>query len=443
MSEIDATLTRAANAVLNIPKFNIMGKVLSASAYRIVIVGCKLSIGDLCEILDERNNLVLAEVIMIEGDHSILMPFGDARGIRSGAGVYKSKRAHAINVGPELLSRVIDGFGEPIDGKGPINTHAEMPVEGDLVNPMLRQPITETFDSGISAINGTLTMGSGQRIGLVAGSGVGKSVLLAMMTKFSEADVVVVGLIGERSREVREFIDETLGPEALKKAIVVAATAEQSPLLRIKAAKRCTAIAEHFRNEGKKVLLLMDSLTRYGMAWREVGIATNENIIAKGYTASAFAELSKLVERAGNGENEGSITAIYTLLAEGDDENDPIVDSARSFLDGHIILTRRLAERGHYPAIDILKSISRCMDKVVSEDQYRNAIAIRSAIGRYEAVEELLPLGVYEEGADLQTDIAVNKYSAICDDLLKQDANQRVSLDDAFTAVENLCNELK
>jgi len=443
MNSLNATLIKATQAVQEVPKFNIMGKVLSASAYRIVIVGCKLSIGDLCEILDERNQLVLAEVIMIDGDHSILMPFGDARGIISGAGVYKSKRTPGIAVGPELLSRVVDGFGEPIDGKGKVPYKDHVPVDGSLVNPMGRQPINEPFDTGISAINSLLTMGSGQRVGLVAGSGVGKSVLLAMMTKFSEADVVVVGLIGERSREVREFIDETLGPEALEQAVVVAATAEQSPLLRIKAAKRCTAIAEYFRDQGKKVLLLMDSLTRYGMAWREVGIATNENIIAKGYTASAFAELSKLVERAGNGEGVGSITAIYTLLAEGDDENDPIVDSARSFLDGHIILNRKFAERGHYPAIDVLKSISRCMDKVATEEQYSAAINVRAAIGRYEAVEELLPLGVYEEGGDVKTDIAVKKYPALCDELLKQRATTKVSLQDACNNLEKLSDELK
>ena len=306
------------------------------------------------------------------------------------------------------LGRMVNGLGEPIDGLGKLGSEYPLDSQPPRINPLKKKPVTEPLDVGVRAINSMLTLGRGQRVGLMAGSGVGKSVLLGLMTRQTVADVVVVGLIGERSREVREFVDMSLGKEGLQKAVLVIAPADESPLMRIMATELCHSIAAHYRDQGKNVLLLVDSLTRYAMALREVALALGEPPATRGYPPSVFSALPQLVESAGNGENaEGSMSAIYTVLAEGDDQQDPVVDTARAVLDGHIVLTRELAERGHYPAIDIGASISRCMAQVVTSGHLQAARALKSSMARHARVRDLIPLGAYVPGADPVTDRAV------------------------------------
>jgi flagellum-specific ATP synthase len=311
-------------------------------------------------------------------------------------------------VGDELLGRVIDGSGHPLDGKGPLRTQERRPLTGRSINPLERTPIREPLDVGIRAINALLSVGRGQRLGLFAGSGVGKSVLLGMMTRYTSAEVVVVGLIGERGREVKEFVDHILGEEGLRRAVVVAVPADHAPLLRMRGAMLATSIAEYFRDQGKNVLLLMDSLTRFCQAQREIGLAINEPPATKGYPPSVFAKLPKLVERAGNGKSGGgSITAFYTVLTEGDDQQDPIADAARAILDGHIVLSRRLAEAGHYPAIDIEASISRAMNDIVPIEHQRAANSFKRLYSIYQRNRDLISVGAYERGSDPNIDRAI------------------------------------
>ncbi len=442
MTQIARALERTLVRLQEVSPLIVTGKITKVAAYRLEAVGCSGAIGDLCSI-NSGDSALIAEIVAINGGTSILIPFFIAKGVKVGAAVKNFASGASINVGDTLMGRVIDGLGEPIDGGGPLMLKDSIDQDFPSPNPLMREPINIPFDTGVSAINAFLTMGQGQRVGLMAGSGVGKSVLLSMMTKWADADVVVVGLIGERGREVREFLEETLDPVARERSIIVAATAEQSPLIRIKAAKRCCAISEYFRRKGKRVLLLMDSLSRFAMAWREIGAVTNDLPVTKGYTPAVFAELSKLIERTGNGaSDEGSITAIFTLLAEGDDKQDPIVDAARSFLDGHFVLNRELAERGHYPAIDISASISRCMDKVVSEALLTQSRRLRRLIFKYQDLADLIPLGVYEPGADPEADEAVNLYPELCQRLLLQAPNERVSLDDAHEQLAMLSRRL-
>jgi flagellum-specific ATP synthase len=309
---------------------------------------------------------------------------------------------------------MVNGIGEPIDGLGKLDGEYPLELQPPRVNPLKKKPVTDPLDVGVRAINSMLTLGKGQRVGLMAGSGVGKSVLLGLITRQTVADVVVVGLIGERSREVREFIEMSLGPEGLKKAVLVIAPADESPLMRIMATELCHSVAAHFRDQGKNVLLLVDSLTRYAMALREVALALGEPPATKGYPPSVFSNLPQLVESAGNGENpQGSMSAIYTVLAEGDDQQDPVVDTARAILDGHIVLTRELAERGHYPAINIAASISRCMNHVITREHMLAARALKASMARHERVRDLIPLGAYVPGADPVTDKAVNLHPHI------------------------------
>ncbi|EPH6565590.1 flagellar assembly protein FliH [Escherichia coli] len=341
---------------------------------------------------------------------------------------FPEEKAHDILIGESWLGRVVNGLGEPLDGKGRLNGNDLLPPLPPSVNPLTRRSVDEPLDVGVKAINGLLTIGKGQRVGLMAGSGVGKSVLLGMITRQTKADIVVVGLIGERGREVKEFIDHSLGADGLAKSIVVVAPADESPLMRLKATELCHSIAAWFRDRGHHVLLLVDSLTRYAMAQREIALSLGEPPATKGYPPSAFGMIPKLVESAGNSESAGSMTAIYTVLAEGDDQQDPIVDCARAVLDGHIVLTRKLAEAGHYPAIDIGQSISRCMNQVTSLEHQQSARALKQNYAAYMEIKPLIPLGGYVAGADASVDKAVKMFPAI-ERFLRQEMREPASLE--------------
>jgi flagellum-specific ATP synthase len=349
-----------------------------------------------------------------------------------------SDRARHLPVGPELLGRVLDGAGRPLDNLGPLNTNDSAPINVRPANPLGRAPIVETLDVGVRSINAMLTVGRGQRMGLFAGSGVGKSVLLGMMARYTEADIIVVGLIGERGREVKEFIEQILGEEGLARSVVVAAPADTPPLMRLQGAAYATAIAEHFRDKGQNVLLIMDSLTRYAMAQREIALAIGEPPATKGYPPSVFAKLPVLVERAGNGEmGGGSITAFYTVLTEGDDQQDPIADSARAILDGHIVLNRRLAEAGHYPAIDIEQSISRAMHSITSHEHQTKARHLKQLFSRFERSRDLISVGAYASGTDPVLDQAILLHDRI-ENFLQQQITERVTMGESLGQLTSL-----
>jgi flagellum-specific ATP synthase len=401
-------------------------------------LGCQAAVGDRCEVMAADGSSVEAEVVGFSGERLYLMPTGDVQGVKPSARVIPRSGAGFVRVGPELLGRVIDGAGEPLDGRGPLHVEDRTRLAGVPLNPLLRAPIERTLDVGVRAINSLLTVGRGQRIGLFAGSGVGKSVLLGMMARYTEADVIVVGLIGERGREVKEFIEKILGPEGRERAVVVAAPADSTPLMRLHGAWRATAIAEYFRDQGQNVLLIMDSLTRFAQAQREIGLAIGEAPATKGYPPSVFARLPQLVERAGNaGPESGSITAFYTVLTEGDDQQDPIADSARAILDGHIVLSRRIAEGGHYPAIDVEASISRVMHDIVPPQQMQQARRLKQLLSTYEQNRDLIAIGAYQHGSDPRIDTALAAQSGIRD-FLRQDLHERVSLHDSVGQLEAL-----
>ncbi|OEY67066.1 flagellar protein export ATPase FliI [Marinobacter sp. X15-166B] len=371
-------------------------------------VGCPMVVGDRCLIQGQGGDSVEAEVIGFDDDRVYLMPLTAIEGLRPGARVVPLAAASRVPVGPEMLGRVINGVGVPLDSKGPLSPSAHVSLHGEIINPLDRAPVRQPMDVGIRAINALLTVGQGQRLGLFAGSGVGKSVLLGMMTRFTDADITVVGLIGERGREVKEFIEDILGEEGLARAVVVASPADDSPLMRLRAAMLTTRIAEYYRDQGKRVLLLMDSLTRFAQAQREIALAVGEPPATKGYPPSVFAKLPQLVERTGNGRpGGGSITAFYTVLTEGDDQQDPIADSARAILDGHIVLSRRLAEEGHYPAIDVEASVSRVMPQVTDDAHFAQAQRFKQVYARYQQARDLISVGAYVQGSDPETDLAM------------------------------------
>jgi flagellum-specific ATP synthase len=390
-------------------------------------VGCEAPVGGRCKIDGADGRSVEAEVVGFANDRLFLMPTGQLRGLMPGARVLPIESKLEARVGPELLGRVLDGGGYPIDG-GPMPACTGRRVlGGEPLNPLLRHAIRDPLDVGVRTINALLTIGRGQRMGLFAGSGVGKSVLLGMMTRFTEADVTVVGLIGERGREVQEFVSETLGPRGLRQAVVVATPADTPPLMRIHGAWLATTIAEHFRDQGLKVLLLLDSLTRFAQAQREIGLAIGEPPATKGYPPSVFARIPQLVERAGNSDSgPGSITAVYTVLVEGDDQADPIADSARAILDGHVTLSRSLAESGVYPAIDIEASISRAMHRIAGREQQEAAARFRQLYSTYQAHRDLIAVGAYRRGSDARVDAAVDHWPRILD-FLRQDMMQPTS----------------
>ncbi|MDN3518283.1 flagellar protein export ATPase FliI [Aquisalimonas lutea] len=394
--------------------------------------GCEAPVGARCLITTPDGTEVEAEVVGFGDDSLYLMPTGDLYGLTPNARVTPLEGIYEAEVGESLLGRVLDGSGRPIDGAGPLQTTQRKPLLGEAVNPLSRAPIRQPLDTGVRAINGLLTVGRGQRMGLFAGSGVGKSVLLGMMTRYTNADVVVVGLIGERGREVKEFIEDILGEEGLQRSVVVAAPADASPLMRLHGAMQATAVAEHFRDQGKQVLLLMDSLTRYAQAQREIGLSIGEPPTTKGYPPSVFARLPRLVERAGNGPvGGGSITAFYTVLAEGDDQNDPIADAARAILDGHVVLSRELADAGHYPAIDIEASVSRAMPNIVDGRHRELAQRFQQIYGVWQQNRDLINVGAYQRGTDPRVDEAIEVRPRLLE-FLQQDLHYAETLDDSI-----------
>lgn len=400
-------------------KPTVAGKLTRVVGLTLEAVGCRAAIGSLCSV-ETDNGLMDAEVVGFDGDKLFLMPSEQVTGIIPGAKVTPLNETQGIPVGMELLGRVLDGVGKPIDGKGEIVTGQTTSFTAKRINPLSRKQISKPLDVGVKAINAMLTVGQGQRMGLFAGSGVGKSVLLGMMTRGSTADVVVVGLIGERGREVKEFIEEILGEEGRARSVVVAAPADASPLMRLKGCETALAIAEYFRDQGLNVLLLMDSLTRFAQAQREIALAVGEPPATKGYPPSVFAKLPQLVERAGNGSDEqGSITAFFTVLTEGDDLQDPIADASRAILDGHIVLSRELTDAGHYPAIDIEKSISRVMPMVTSDFHQAAARGFKQAYSLYQQNKDLVAIGAYNQGADAKIDRAIRLKPAM-DQFLQQ-----------------------
>ncbi|TLD45668.1 MAG: Flagellum-specific ATP synthase [Accumulibacter sp.] len=429
----------------------INGLVMEAS-------GLKLPLGSSCRVMPSGGSPIEAEVVGFHGERLFLMPTEDVYGLSPGARVVALEtpngpprvglppparrrsidRAKLVPVGESLLGRVLDGAGRPLDQLGPLNARSLRPLQSRPVNPMSRAPIEQALDVGVRAINALLSVGRGQRMGLFAGSGVGKSVLLGMMARYTAAEVIVVGLIGERGREVKEFIEQILGEEGLQRAVVVAAPADVSPLMRLQGAAYATSIAEYFRDRGRHVLLIMDSLTRYAMAQREIALAIGEPPVTRGYPPSVFARLPQLVERAGNGrDGGGSITGFYTVLAEGDDQQDPIADAARAILDGHIVLSRTLADAGHYPAIDIEQSISRAMTNLVSPSHLDQIRRFKSLFSRYQRSRDLLSVGAYAAGSDPQLDQAIAIYPRF-EGLLQQSLGQRADLASSIAQLHDL-----
>jgi len=416
----------------------VQGKLTRIIGLTLEAVGCTAAIGERCIVENKKGYQVEAEVVGFSGDELHLMPTDKLQGLAPGARVIPAGRSVRASVGPGLLGRVIDGAGNPIDGRGPIRTVGYVPLHGQPINPLNRQPIREKLDVGLRTINALLTMGRGQRSGIFATSGVGKSVLLGMMTRYTEADVIVVGLIGERGREVKEFIENNLGPEGLSRAIVVAAPADMPPLFRQHGAMLATAIAEYFRDEGKDVLLLMDSLTRYAQAQREIALAIGEPPATRGFPPSVFANIPLLVERAGPGpQGLGSITAFYTVLTEGEGEHDPIADCARAVLDGHILLSPRLAEAGHYPAIDVESSISRAMTNIVHPDHLAAVRRFRQLYSTYEQNRDLISVGAYAKGSDPRVDESIQFHPRLTQ-FLQQGMNEAVNLAESTTALQTV-----
>jgi flagellum-specific ATP synthase len=399
------------------------GKVVESIGQTIESAGPVASVGECCEIEDRSGARHLAEVIGFRGSHVLSMPLGTTDGARFGDTVAALGTRPFVAVGDGLVGRILDGVGAPMDGGRIAGKTQPMPLDGPVRKPLERVSIRTSLATGIRAVDGLLTVGRGQRVGIFGGSGVGKSTLIGMMTRNTEADVTVVGLVGERGREVREFVEGALGKDGLARSVVVVSTSDQSPLMRIRAALTATTIAEHFAEKGKSVLLVLDSLTRFAMAAREVGLAAGEPPTAKGYTPSVFTRLSKLVERAGN-FSVGSITAFYTVLMEGDDQQDPLVDSVRSLLDGHIVLSRRLASEGWYPPIDLLDSISRLMPAITGKDHRAQATLLRRMMAVYARSEDLVRIGAYKAGSDLDLDRALEARAAMRDFMMQTPEEQ-------------------
>ncbi len=407
---------------------NDIGKVVESSG--LIIRGHLPGawVGTVCELTSAaQGKKFLAEVVGFQGRSMIMMPLEDIRGLNPGARIHIAKQSASVRVGPNLLGRVINGIAIPMDGKGEIEANTEVSLYREVRNPLERRPIREPLDLGVRALNGLLTIGRGQRVGFLAGSGVGKSVLMGMMARNSKADVNVIAMIGERGREVREFIENDLGPEGLAKSVVVAVTSDQSPLLRMRGAFLASAIAEYFADQGKDVLLMMDSVTRFAMAQREIGLSVGEPPATRGYTPSVFSNLPRLLERAGSFENGGSITGLYTVLVESDDMDDPIGDAVRSIVDGHVVLSRGFAQRGHFPAIDVLQSSSRVMRNVTSPEHILWAQKFRELLANYRDAEDLINIGAYKSGSNPKVDEAVRLHDQM-EHFLKQNVDDPCDL---------------
>jgi flagellum-specific ATP synthase len=415
----------------------VAGKLVRGIGLTLEAIGCQMPVGSQC-LVQTIDGQIEAEVVGFGDDITYLMPTEAVKGIVPGSRVQPLTREAGLAVGVGLLGRVVDANAQPLDGLGAIDMQQRVSTTKPPINPLSRRPIDKPLDVGVRAINAMVTVGQGQRMGLFAGSGVGKSVLLGMMTRGTSADVVVVGLVGERGREVKEFIHDILTEEERKRAVVVAAPADTSPLMRLKGCETAVTIAEYFRDQGLNVLLLIDSLTRYAMAQREIALAVGEPPATKGYPPSVFARLPALVERAGNGaDNQGSITAFYTVLTEGDDLQDPIADAARAILDGHIVLSRELADSGHYPAIDVPSSVSRVMPQVVSEEHLGSMRTIRQVYSLYQQNRDLISIGAYTKGADPRIDLAIQAEPAI-NAFFQQGMQQTIPYDECLQAMQSL-----
>jgi flagellum-specific ATP synthase len=422
----------------NKPLLEVQGKLTRMVGMTLEAVGCQAAVGARCMVMGPNQQEIEAEVVGFAGEKLYLMPTGNIQGLVPNASVVPVDKVSQAPVGDMLLGRIVDGAGKPLDGKGPLNAETHYPLTGKQINPLLRSPIRQPLDVGVRAINALMTVGRGQRMGLFAGSGVGKSVLLGMMTRYTNADVIVVGMIGERGREVKEFVENILGSEGLARSVVVATPADNPPLMRMHGAMLATSIAEYFRDQGKQVLLLMDSLTRFAQAQREIALAIGEPPATKGYPPSVFARIPQLVERAGNGDTGGgSITAFYTVLVEGDDQNDPIADAARAILDGHIVLSREIAESGHYPAIDIEASISRAMAEITDKQQQKAAQKFKKIYSTYSRNEDLVSVGAYQTGSDPRIDEAIQMHPRLMD-FLQQDMHEPVSYDQSINELTSL-----
>ena len=431
-------INRFSRSIESTSPFKASGRLRRVVGLTLEAVGFEAALGERCWVRDRSGNRLEAEVVGFSGEIVYLMPTQPVRGLSPKARVYPERHILDVPVGPEMLGRVVDGSGNTLDDLGPLNPSHRANLLGEPINPLRREPIELPLDTGIRAINALFTVGRGQRLGLFAGSGVGKSTLLGMMTRYTAADVVVVGLVGERGREVREFIRSSLGEAGLARSIVVASPSDSVPLMRMRAAWLATTIAEYFRDQGQQVLLLMDSLTRFAQARREIALAIGEPPATQGYPPSVFASLPALIERAGTGERGGgSITAFYTILTEGDELKDPVSDAARAVLDGHIVLSRQLAEQGVYPAIEIDSSISRLFDAITGQEQQALARRVRQIVATWRQNQDLILVGAYRKGEDPRIDEAIEYYPKILD-FLRQSSDQAIRLDKSFAALKAL-----
>lgn len=421
--------------------YKMLGRVVKVTGLVIESAGPVASVGEMCRITTRNGKNIPAEVVGFRDNNVLLMPLEETVGLHPGSYVSVSNEPFTVAVGPEILGRVVDGTGKPIDGKGAINAKVLQPVHNLPPNPLQRERINEAISTGVQVIDSLLTFGLGQRVGIFAGSGVGKSVTMGIIARNSSADVNVIALIGERGRELRDFIERDLGEEGLKRSVVVAVTSDQAALLRIKGALVATAIAEYFANLGLNVMLMMDSVTRVAMAQREIGLAIGEPPTTKGYTPSVFAFLPRLLERAGKFK-KGSITGLYTVLVEGDDMNDPIADTVRSILDGHVVLSRKLATAGQYPAVDVLQSISRVMIDVISKKHLANVNKVKEILATYEEAEDLINIGAYVKGSNPRIDYAISMIDKIRD-FNKQDMFENTTLEESVKKLEELLSNSK
>ena len=414
-----------------------IGKISRIIGLMIESDGPGVAIGSICTIKSRIRPHILAQVVGFRNNQTLLMPLGDIDGVEPGCAIEATEEQPSFSVSSEIIGRVLDGNGKPIDGKGPIPLGTEYPIMGTSINPLSRARVNQSLDVGVRSINGLLTCAKGQRIGIMAGTGLGKSVLLGMIARNTEAEINVIALIGERGREVKEFIDENLGPEGLKRSIVIAAASDQPPLVRLRGAFIATTIAEYFRDQGKDVLLMMDSITRFALAQREIGLSVGEPPTTKGYPPSTFSLIPKLLERAGTSEGSGTITGLYTVLVEGDDINEPVSDSVRAVLDGHIVLDRELAAHNHYPAIDVLSSVSRLMIDVIPKEHYDLSMKMKDFLATYNEAKDLINIGAYTKGSNPKWDIAINKIDRI-NAYLQQGIMETVTMGECLNALKEI-----
>jgi len=435
-SPLDSVLESCRRRIGDVNPISRLGEVAQVTGLVIESDGPQVSLGDLCQIRSDRMAGLAAEVVGFRGQRVLLMPLGEMHQIHPGCSVVATGRCADHRVGKALIGRILNGLGQPIDGLGPIEASATRRLHHAPLNPLKRQRIRDPFETGIKALDVFAPFGCGQRVGLFSGSGVGKSTLLGMIARKAESEVNVIALVGERGRELREFVEKDLGPEGMARSVIVVATSDQPALVRLRAALLATSIAEYFRDEGQKVLFMMDSVTRFAMAQREIGLAVGEPPASRGYTPSVFSLLPRLMERTGMGEN-GSITAIYTVLVDGDDMNEPIADAVRGILDGHIVLSRAMATANHFPAIDVLESVSRVINEVCSPEEIECAAKARDLLALYRKSEDLISIGAYVSGHSKKLDAAVQKHPGIMD-FLRQKIDAKFSRKESFSALAKI-----